>query len=86
MKVKNGRRRFKTDATCMGNTVETESIEDDLEFLKSVVVGPHNIDSIESKLKSTANRRKEMVRDLNIDVLESFPIFFSNPQTVINNY
>lgn len=84
LKVKNGRRRFKADAA--GDTVETESIEDDLEFLKSVVVGPHNMDAIESKLKSTANHRKEMMRDLNIDLLESFPIFFSNPQTVIINY
>lgn len=86
MKVKNSRRKGKKNAVDTINTVDTDSIEDALEFLKSVVVEPQNMDSIAQKLKSTANHRKEMMRDVNIDLHENFPFFFSKPLTVIIIY
>lgn len=76
MKVKNNRRKKKTVAPAM----ETNSTQDDLDFLKSVVVEPQNIDAIAEKLKLTADYRKQMARDLNVDLYENFPFFSPCPK------
>lgn len=57
-------------------------INDDLKFLKTVVVSEKTTDTIKLKLSSTANHRKEVVKIENLDFLEHFPIFFTNPEFV----
>lgn len=54
----------------------------DVNFLKSTKVNNENIQIVEGKLRLTAAYRKKMLNDLSIDLLETFPYFFTNPELV----
>lgn len=54
----------------------------DVEFLKSTKVNNGNIVAIKVKLKLTFVYRRKLLTDLNIDLLEYFPYFFTNPELV----
>lgn len=82
MKERNSRRANKRKSEAPESDQSDHDITEDLQFLKSVIVNPDNMNAIRQKLKSTLDSRIEMVRDLNVDLLENFPFFFSNPQTV----
>lgn len=57
------------------------SIEEDLSHLKTVVVSD-NIDMIKSKLKTTAVKRLQLLKNKNFDFLENFSFFFTHPELV----
>lgn len=59
-----------------------EDIEADFDFLKAVVVTDENMELIKGKLMSTVAYRSELSDDKNIDYLEQFPYFFTNPELV----
>lgn len=54
----------------------------DVCWLKSAAVNDENMTEIMHKIKSTCPYRKKMLDDLSIDLLESFPYFFTNPKLV----
>lgn len=58
------------------------SPENDLQFLKSCVIKNTDQAVVIAKLKSTQKLREAMLRDTNIDLRESFPFLFSNPDLV----
>lgn len=76
-------RRLKRKSEVLESDQSDQNITEDLEYLKSAIVNADNMDTIRKKLKSTERYRMEMVRDLNVDLLENFPFFFTHPETVI---
>lgn len=54
----------------------------DVCWLKSAAVNKDNMSEIMEKIKSTSSYRREMLGDVSIDLLESFPYFFTNPKLV----
>lgn len=79
MKARNSRRSVKRKSADSENDTSTA---EDLEFLKSMFVINQSKDLIKKKLKSTLDARVEMVKDVECDLLEQFPFFFSNPELV----
>lgn len=61
---------------------ETERQKHDIEFLKITIVNDTNLAIIKEKLKSTMSYRLEMMKTLELDVLETFPYFFTHPSLV----
>lgn len=53
-----------------------------IEFLKSAMVNEENMETIKEKLKFTLSYRLEMMKTPELDVLETFPYFFTNPELV----
>lgn len=62
--------------------VQHHNDEEDFEFLKSCVVNAENMTIIKQKLKSTIEYRVGVMNDQNIEFLEQFPYFFTNPELV----
>lgn len=54
----------------------------DFSWLKSAAVNDENMAEIMQKIKSTCTYRKKMLDDLSIELLESFPYFFTHPKLV----
>lgn len=62
----------------------TDTVQADLNFLKSVVATDENMDMIKSKLIATARHRFTMGSEMKLNFLEQLPIFFTNPDLVEN--
>lgn len=60
----------------------TTSPEEDLEFLKTAVIGSLSREIITSKLNSTRELRKQLMSVEKTDVRCHFPFIFSNPHIV----
>lgn len=54
----------------------------DIEFLKSAVVNEENMAEIKRRLKNTTKYRHEMMKTPEMDFLENFPYFFTDPKLV----
>lgn len=61
---------------------ETEKQINDVEFLKATIVSDETMSVIESKLRSTATYRQKMMETPELDLLETFPYFFTEPKLV----
>lgn len=65
---------------------EPETLEsyqmDDLLFLKTVVINEQNMAQIQEKLRKTVERRRELLNNGNVNMLENFPFMFVCPQLV----
>lgn len=55
---------------------------ENLEFFKTVVVNKQNMELIIGQLKATASQRCGMIKEMKLDFLEQFPIFFTHPNLV----
>lgn len=94
MKLKNNRRQIQKKrlnnsinqslATSITNVeIETAQYKEDVFELKNLIVCSENMETFKEKLKSTYNFRQEMIKtNNNLDLLENFPYFFSNPELV----
>lgn len=91
MKLKNNRKRMKPNTTTKDENlseagpfcVDTNEI---LFKLKTIDVSRTELDDIKVMLKSTFECRQNMIKnDENLDLLESFPYFFTNPE-LVNTY
>lgn len=56
-----------------------KATENDLNFFKSVVVVPTSMELIKQKLKLTAELRAKKVKEIKLDFLEQYPIFYTHP-------
>lgn len=61
---------------------ELSSPNDDLFFLNKCVVKTTDLNVIALKLNSTRELRKNMMRDAEVDLRESFSFFFAEPKLV----
>lgn len=61
---------------------EQENFDDDLLWLKSVVVTNANLDDVRKILEKTRRVRDEMVKNQSVDYLEHFPVLFVRPDLV----
>lgn len=59
-----------------------DEAQEHLKFLKTVVVNEKNIKAIESKLKITAAKRVQLLKNKQFDFLENFPCLFTHPPLV----
>lgn len=63
--------------------VDDESIaEQDVQFLKSLIVTDENMSIFAEKLNSTRKYRLKLLLDKGIHLKEWFPYFFTHPQLV----
>lgn len=65
-----------------GEQTEEEN-KRDIEILKTLTVSDANMDQIKEKLVATMSYRLEMMNVNEIDLLENFPYFFTDPSLVI---
>lgn len=56
--------------------------KNDIEILKTTIVNDDNMKLIKSKLEATSQYRLKMLQDKSIDLLETFPYFFVDPNLV----
>lgn len=81
---------FMVNETCdtsMVNLTESRSeidFEQEVFILKSTMVNDQNIPMIKEKLIATMAYRLDMLKAPEVDLLENFPYFFSNPELVSN--
>lgn len=67
----------------MSIEIETAQYKDEVFELKNMAVCSENMSIFQEKLKLTFNFRQEMIKNNeNLDLLENFPYFFSNPELV----
>lgn len=57
-----------------------------LDFFKNIVVSDENMALIIDQLKATVVQRCEIIKEVKLDFLEQFPIFFPHPQLVCSLY
>lgn len=57
----------------------------DLDFFKTVVVSNENLPLIIEKLKSSVQIRSNIIKEVKMDFLEQFPVFFTHPILVISH-
>lgn len=62
--------------------ISDEEAKADIDFLKTILVNEENIGLIKEKLIATKSYRLKMMEELEIDLLEMFPYFFTNPSLV----
>lgn len=60
-------------------SVPVKVTENDLNFFKSIVVTPDTIETIKQQLKLTAEFRAKKVKEIKLDFLEQYPIFYTHP-------
>lgn len=65
-------------------TSQSEMDEPDLDFFKTVVVSNDNLTLIIEKLKSSVQIRSNIIKEVKMDFLEQFPVFFTHPILVIS--
>lgn len=63
-----------------------EECEADIERLKSLAVNRENIDEIKTKLIGTLDYRLKLINEMKMDLLETFPYFFTDPDLVCFKY
>lgn len=79
---------MKQQQKCTTNAVEVTAAEletkckADIEILKTLRVCDENMADIEMKLVDTMEYRIKMLEMLEVDLLETFPYFFTNPDLV----
>lgn len=61
---------------------DLETIEELFQTLKLTVPTEENMDTVKMMLSKTVDLRVLMMKDKKVDVLESFPVFFTNPDLV----
>lgn len=59
-----------------------ETLENALQFLRTCVVTAEQMPIIQQKLISTSTYRRTLFENKNINLLEQFPYFFTNPELV----
>lgn len=59
--------------------------KDDVEILKATMVTDKNMNTIKIKLRSTLSYRLKMMETPELDILESFPYFFTDSPLVKRN-
>lgn len=62
--------------------IDESELEHDLFLLKSTVVTEKNMSLLKEVLVKTQKYRMNMLKDTELDLLENFPCFFSNPELV----
>lgn len=67
----------------VSGSTAVKATENDLNYFKSIVVTPASMDEIKEKLKLTAQLREKKVKEMKLDFLEQFPIFYTHPILVI---
>lgn len=68
-----------TPSSTQGNI---ENMEENIEWLKAVVVSNENMDSIKKMLIATLDHRTQMLRNKQLFFRIEFPFFFTNPYLV----
>lgn len=66
--------------------VSDEGAKADIELLKTILVNEVNMGLIKEKLIATKSYRLKMMEELDIDLLEMFPYFFTNPSLVMQPF
>lgn len=66
----------------LDNEYNDEQAQEDLRFLKGVVVNDHNMNEITLKLAKTAEYRTKLLEKKEIDLRNEFPYFFTHPRLV----
>lgn len=66
-------------------TPDEKELEHDIFLLKTTVVDEQSMPYIKMKLIATAKYRSDMLAKMELDLLETFPYFFSNPELVCMN-
>lgn len=61
-----------------------EECKADVEILKTLLVRPENMAEIKEKLVATMESRMKMIDTVELDLLEKFPYFFTDPTLVRN--
>lgn len=70
------------DNTSVRNPYSDVEAAKDVDLLKSMKVDEKSMETIMEKIKLTTSYRKKMMKDLSIDLLETFPYFFTHPKLV----
>lgn len=65
-----------------GNEIIEYDPTEDLNFLKCCVVNDHNMGNLKLAIERTAAHRLNMMKVVEMDLLENFPFFFACPQLV----
>lgn len=60
----------------------SETMEEKMEFLRSVVVNDRSLSEIRKKLKETVQHRLQLMKIPELDLLEQFPFFFTHSNLV----
>lgn len=68
------------------NQEPTVNVQEEFHLLKSTIVNQENLELIKEKLKITSTYRSRLFTDRNINLLEQFPFFFTNPELVSRYY
>lgn len=63
-----------------------EEMKRDIEILKTLTVSEANLNEIKEKLIATMTYRNEMMDVNELDLLENFPYFFTDPSLVIQKF
>lgn len=61
---------------------EGQDMRDEFMLLRSTIVTDDTMNLIKDKLRMTAEYRLQLLEDQNLDLLENFPYFFTNPELV----
>lgn len=56
-----------------------------IECLKAIKVTNQNMEEIKQKLAATVTTRMDMMKSMKLDLLETFPYFFTHPSLVNSN-
>lgn len=85
-KIKNANTadRLKNRQPEINNNVNN-TIEEDMLFLKTVVVSEESLPQIKATLRRSSRERKIMIRPPEMEYIEHFPFFFTNPE-LVNSY
>lgn len=67
------------------NVIESENVEEELEYLKRAVITNVNDGDLVSKLNSTRHLRKQLMANDKTDIREMFPFLLSHPELVSSN-
>lgn len=87
IRATNERSALKRTNDANGNLIASSSRTDDdcaadLEILKTLIVNEENMPQIEEKLFLTMEYRLKLLEIMEVDLLETFPYFFTDPKLV----
>lgn len=81
-KTKEVERPVQATSNAMESLQLTSNTEADCDFLQSVVINAENMAEIKQKLKATEEYRDDLIDNKNMELVERFPYFYSNPELV----
>lgn len=83
----NDNRQVGENGECRVATLVTpDQQQRDVEYLKATLVNDENMTVIKQKLRSTSSYRLKMMDTLELDLLETFPYFFTHSSLVNTSF